>query len=270
MTGQQRRALIGALALFAVFEAIHVLLAWDNSRIIRSFVPSAWIGPAAWAIYSAIAAVLLTVFRRWRGAGLLRPGRRDSLALLAYPLLAGTPFLLFGANLPAADYLPLIVVGTSLIAFNEEAFFRGLMLDWLRPLGWRRAIVGSAVLFGSAHALNLVSGANIPFTVMQIAATTAGGVALAAIRIRSGSLWPVIVLHIVFDAIALATLTGPAVNSPYLLPILFLWFGLNLSLWWYGWRLLKGRSDEDLDRLYDGLPEPAAQHRTYTPAVRPS
>lgn len=270
MNTEQRRALIGAVALFVVFEAIHVLLAWDNSRIIRSFVPSAWIGPAAWGIYSAVAALLLTVFRRWQRAGLLRPGRRDSLALLAYPLLAGTPFLLFGANLARADYLPLIVIGTPLIAFNEETFFRGLMLDWLRPLGWRRTIVYSSVLFGSAHALNLIAGANIPFTVMQIAATTAGGVALAAIRIRSGSLWPVIALHVAFDAIALVALTGPATDSPFLVPILVLWFGLNLTLWWYGWRLLRGRSDDELDRLYEGLPEPGTQHQTYTPAVRPS
>ena len=149
--------------------------------------------------------------------------------------------------------VPILLVGTPLIAFNEEAFFRGLMLESLRPLGWRRAIIGSAVLFGAGHAVNLVAGANLPFTVMQIAATTAGGITLAAIRIRSGSLWPVIALHIGLDAMALVSLTAGGVDSPFLIPILMAWLALNLTLWTYGWRLLRGRSDADLDALYDGV-----------------
>ena len=106
-----------------------------------------------------------------------------------------------------------------------------MMLEGLRPLGWRRAIIGSAALFGSAHAVNIVAGANLPFTIMQIAATTAGGVTLAAIRIRSGSLWPVIGLHIGLDVMALVSLTAGGVDSPILLPVLFAWLGLNLTLW---------------------------------------
>jgi acetyl-CoA acetyltransferase len=101
-----------------------------------------------------------------------------------------------------------------LIALNEELFFRGFVLEGLRPQGWRWAIIGSAALFGASHTVNLVAGANLPFTFMQIAATTAGGVAFAAIRIRTGSLWPVIVLHVILDVMALTTLTGDAVDMP--------------------------------------------------------
>jgi hypothetical protein len=43
------------------------------------------------------------------------------------------------------------------------------------------------------------------------------------------------------------------VQSPLLLPVLFAWLGLNLLLWPYGWRLLAGRSDEELDALADGV-----------------
>jgi hypothetical protein len=87
--------------------------------------------------------------------------------------------------------------------------------------------------------VNIVAGAYPPFIAMQVAATTAGGVALAAIRIRTGSLWPALVIHLVIDLIAVSTLTGAATTSPILLPVLFLWLAANLAMWRYGWQLLR-------------------------------
>ena len=87
---------------------------------------------------------------------------------------------------------------------------------------------------------------------MQIAATTAGGVALAAIRIRTGSLWPCLVAHVAIDLIAIATLTGPATESPLLLPILFTWLATNLALWRFGWHLVSHASPVELDALAEG------------------
>lgn len=97
------------------------------------------------------------------------------------------------------------------MALNEGLFYRRVMLELLRPLGLRPAVIWSAV-----------------------------GVALAAIRIRTGSLWPVLAVHLVIDWIAVGTLTGPATSSPILLPVLFAWLGANLLLWRYGMGLLPG------------------------------
>jgi membrane protease YdiL (CAAX protease family) len=174
--------------------------------------------------------------------------------LLFLPLLATVPFVVVGFNLSSDLVVPLIVVGTALIALNEEVFFRGVLLEMLRPLGWRRAITSTAALFGAAHALNLLSGANVPFTILQVLATTAGGVTLAAIRIRTGSLWPLIVVHALLDAVALSTLTGAGVEHPMLMPAVFLWGALNMALWPLGWRLLRGRTGVELTALYDGAP----------------
>ena len=255
-TRPSRRPLIVALAVFGVFEALHVVLAWDNARILVTIVPGigGWLGPLTWGIYSVVAIVMAVALGAWSRTGITRRPARGWLRLAWAPVAAGLPFLAFGFNLGSEAVVPLLVVGVPLIALNEELMFRGLLLDILRPLGWRRAVTWSAVLFGMSHLANLVVSPNIPFAAMQVAATTAGGVALAAIRIRSGSLWPVLAIHVILDLMAVSTLTdSAAATSPILLPVLFTWLGANLLLWRYGWGLLAGRSAAELDALADGL-----------------
>ena len=236
-----RHPLRAALALYAAFMALHVLLAWDGGVVLRTLLPAigGWLGPVTWAVYAAFTLVVVALTGRWRAVGLLSAPRPGWLRLIAVPFAAGLPFLLFGWNLEAAAVVPLLVVGVPLIALNEELMFRGILLDLLGPLGVRRAVMWTAVLFGCSHLVNLVAGAYPPFTAMQVAATTAGGVAFAAIRIRTGSMWPLLALHAAIDVVAIATLTGPATSSPILLPVLFGWLAANLALWRYGWWVLR-------------------------------
>lgn len=245
------------LGCFAVFEAIHIAIAWNDAGLVRSVVPGlpdAWLGPVIWGFYTVLALGLVAALGWWDRIGLTRLGRRAAIAIFAYPTLTGAVFLLLGIHIERSQIVPIVLVGAPLIALNEEIFFRGIVLEGLRPQGWRNAIIGSALLFGFAHAVNIVAGAHAAFTVMQIAATTAGGVTLAALRIRSGSLWPVVALHVALDVMALTTLTAGGVDHPMLIPILMVWLALNLTLWAYGWRLIRGRSDDQLDALYDGAP----------------
>jgi membrane protease YdiL (CAAX protease family) len=238
---ERRRAALLAIGLYGGFMALHLLLAWDGGRVVKAVLPhvDVWLGPVGWAIYAVFAVGAAIAVKANTGVG-RRPTTgwiRLSLPLLA----AGSPFLLFGYNLDARSVVPLLVVGVPLISLNEELFFRGVLLDLLKPFAWRRAVLWSSVAFGASHVVNLVAGAYPPFIAMQVAATTAGGVALAAIRIRTGSLWPALFVHLVIDLIAVSTLTGAATTSPILLPVLFIWLGANLAMWPYGWRLL-GRS----------------------------
>jgi len=247
---------------------LHVLLAWDGGLVIRTFVPGVdgWIGPAGWAVYAAVALMAIPLVGL-RATGLARAPARGTWGLAVAPLAAGLPFLLFGINIAPGDVMPLLVVGVPLIAFNEELFYRGILLPLLRPMGWRRAVLWSSIAFGASHLVNLVSGAYPPFVVMQVAATTGGGVALAAIRIRSGSLWPVLGIHAALDVVAVATLTGPATQSPILVPVLMGWLLANVALWRYGWRLLARLDDDALDRLAAGVgPAVAASFRPVTGA----
>lgn len=240
-----RRAVLVAGGWYAAFLGLHVLLAWDNGSIVSASIPGigGWLGPFNWAVY-AVFAVLAAGVTGWRATGIARLPAAGWLRICAPPVLAGLPFLLFGWNLDASSVVPLLLVGLPLVALNEELFFRGVLLHVLVPLGVRRSMLWSALAFGFAHLPNVLSGAYPPFVAMQIAATTAGGITLAAIRLRSGSLWPVLLVHLAIDAMAVPTLTGSATSSPLLLPVLFAWLGANLLLWGYGWRLVRKVEDE--------------------------
>ena len=74
----------------------------------------------------------------------------------------------------------------------EEILFRGYILDAIRELhGDVVAVLGSSVLFGLLHIEPYVVGM-----------ATLGGIVYGIVRIRSGSLWPCIVSHMVWNFLA--------------------------------------------------------------------
>ncbi|MFN8630917.1 MAG: CPBP family intramembrane glutamic endopeptidase [Chloroflexota bacterium] len=238
--------LVAALAgsVYLAFMAVHVGVAADGGALLLRRWPDLgpWLGTAGWAVYTA-AALLAVPLVGVRATG-IRTRPAPGWARMAIPIVAASlPFALLGWNLDGASFIPLLVVGVPLVALNEELFYRGVLLPLLLPLGLRTAVLWSALAFGAGHLVNVVSGAYPPFVAMQVAATTAGGVALAALRIRTGSVWPALIAHVLIDWVAVSTLTGSATSSAFLLPVLFAWLGANLLLWRYGWRLLADRAD---------------------------
>lgn len=73
----------------------------------------------------------------------------------------------------------------------EEVLFRKLFLDRLLVIGETGAIIVSAVLFGLPHAFSQ----GIP----QMLGTFLIGLVWAYVRVRTGKLWPGIILHIMFN-----------------------------------------------------------------------
>lgn len=88
---------------------------------------------------------------------------------------------------PAEFALTLLVAGLA-VPFGEELFFRGVLYTWLRRWGPAVAMVGSASIFGLNHGLNVV----LPATVVL-------GLLLAFAYERSGSIWPAVVGHVLYN-----------------------------------------------------------------------
>ncbi|MFT3973592.1 MAG: CPBP family intramembrane metalloprotease [Amaricoccus sp.] len=200
------------------------------------------------ALAAAFALAAAWAFR-WPDAGLGAP-RWRALRLLWLPaiyvlLMLGIARL---GTLPAPAVLGFLAVNTLLVGLSEETMFRCILLSGLRGrIGLRPAVAISTVAFGVVHVLNVFLTGDLVLAVAQSLAAMASGVLLAAIRLRSGSLWPAVGYHAVWDfATFLAFLAhAPGMEAagdggadmPLWAPVLPILFILPLGL--YGVFLLR-------------------------------
>ncbi|MHA2225679.1 MAG: CPBP family intramembrane glutamic endopeptidase [Candidatus Hodarchaeales archaeon] len=78
----------------------------------------------------------------------------------------------------------------------EEVVFRGIIATmFARKYSQKSAILGSSALFGVAHAVNVLSGADLIVTVAQVGYTFFIGILLAYVFFETDSLIPVVILH---------------------------------------------------------------------------
>ncbi len=88
---------------------------------------------------------------------------------------------------------------TVAVAVNEEVWFRGVVLAILRGRDARTAIIGSAALFGILHLANLASGQDLGASLLQLVFAVLFGFVAAELVVLTGSLWPSIAWHAMWD-----------------------------------------------------------------------
>ncbi len=165
-------------------------------------LPNVILGIGANLVLAMIAIVVLAARRQWRAIGFRTPSQITNLRwfwLPCVPIIM--PLALYGIAPAWQQFGPLIVLAV-LTGFVEEVYFRGFMLRALAARGaWRAALV-SAGLFGLTHALNALSGSDPTYVLLQIGYACAIGFCYAALVLRTGLLWPLIVTHILTDVAA--------------------------------------------------------------------
>lgn len=148
-----------------------------------------------WILAAVLAVVLARSLGRWDEAGFTGPSRWRDLHLLLPPLLVGVLALSGGLRLGSAPVLAATLFGVLVAAFAEEALYRGVAWRVLAPGGLVRAAVAAALLSGVLRfGATLLSGP-WPEATQAAVLATCGGITYAAIRHRTASLWPAIVLH---------------------------------------------------------------------------
>ncbi|MGZ6388884.1 MAG: CPBP family intramembrane glutamic endopeptidase, partial [Ktedonobacterales bacterium] len=142
----------------------------------------------------------------WRRIGFVFPVPKETARALwlSAPAFLGVlwwfvvaPLVGYGTiRLPASAATLALYVGVCLlVGFVEEVYFRGLMLQALKPRGlWLAAIVTS-ILFGATHALNVLGAASPLYTALQVGYAFALGLLFAALVLVTRLIWPVILAH---------------------------------------------------------------------------
>ena len=83
----------------------------------------------------------------------------------------------------------------SFVGFLEEMIFRGYLFRAMYKNNVKAAIIVSGITFGMGHIVNLLNGAKLLPTLMQIVYATAIGFLFTIIFVKSGSIIPCIISH---------------------------------------------------------------------------
>lgn len=160
--------------------------------------------------------VVVVALRWWREVGLAQGPQRGTLKVI-WPWLLFLPLFSVSAlnrGLPPASVTLFIFANTLLVGWSEELMFRGIWMRGLfRSFGIWVAILGSSLIFGGIHVLNVFLTGDLRGAMIQAAAAFLSGVFLAAVRLRSGSLWTGIVLHGLWDAGTFLVAAGGTVTA---------------------------------------------------------
>jgi membrane protease YdiL (CAAX protease family) len=212
----QNHRIVSALLLMFLWMAITVLgSTWNAAGVQRSQIEAISAG-LVWQVLTAALFVLLVArWLQWRDLGFVKTDGWAALRLVWLPslyiLLFGLGALLLGP--PPLGFVLIVLINCLFVGFSKELMFRGVVFSAFarrRPI-WP-AILASSFLFGAIHSLNAFGTGHLFIALMQSVAAGLSGLFLLALRLRTGSLWPPIIFHWIWN-FALLVAGGAAMKQ---------------------------------------------------------
>lgn len=117
------------------------------------------------------------------------------------------------------------------IGFLEELIFRGFLFKMMAKTNVKSAIIVSALTFGVGHVVNLINGAELIPTLLQICYATATGYLFVIIFHKSKSLVPCIITHCLVNSLSIFAVENTVTMyiAPVFLTLIPLAYGLYIS-----------------------------------------
>lgn len=203
------------------------------------------------AFFFLVAVILVT---GWRDLRFEVPKPMSSLRIMWLPALYILMFLGLAAviGLPPLHLMLMILLSTVFVGLSEETMFRGILFQALRTrVKLWPAMIWTSVLFGSVHILNALTTGELLNAMLQAFTATLSGFAFMAILVRTGSIWPAIIYHALWDfgtfSISASNQLGVEVPGgdvgdwAFLLPVV-----LVLPHFFYGVYLLRNVRNDDV------------------------
>ena len=135
------------------------------------------------------------------------------------------------------------IVSMCCVGFLEEVIFRGLLLKAMARSNLTAAVLVSSLTFGIGHIVNLLTGAPVLDTLLQIVYATAIGFCYAAIFLAGGSLVPCILSHALVNSMSIFALPADAQTQMCIAAAQTV-LGVSYGLW----LLYRNRKKEDTHR----------------------
>ena len=132
-------------------------------------------------------------------------GKVKQNGMLGYvPLAVATTVPLWaGVQMPASLWQSVLgVISMCFVGFLEEVIFRGLLFKAMSKTNLKAAVIVSSLTFGMGHAVNLLLGAPVLDTLLQLVYASAAGFCFTAIFCAGGSILPCILSHALLNSLS--------------------------------------------------------------------
>lgn len=201
----KRRLRRSIVLLFVVFLVVRILTTLPSFLYLTDAGVSE---PMAKALSQAPTVLFLLGITWWFGwaekIGLIPfdLGSRESLWAFLPVVVPIIAIPLLGLNIVGAGAVVWLLADAVFVSVWEEVYFRGILLEqvWEKLASPRMAVIAAAGLFSAIHLTNISAlGADPTFVAVQLAFTFLGGIGLGAVRLRTGTLWPVMLAHFLVD-----------------------------------------------------------------------
>jgi hypothetical protein len=206
---------LAAAALCAGLQFALTILILDAGKAFAP--PAAWgqVKLAAFASTVILPLLLVQALGLWRAIGVGRERLRPPPFFYAC-LVPALMFAALGVRPEARPDVGGEVLMQLVNAFGEELLFRGVIFALLLRLPVWQAIVANGLLFGAMHLIHGVMDGDWARAAVWALMSACAGMMFTAARYRTGSLWLLVLLHMVLNLASIYSnvefVAGPEVN----------------------------------------------------------
>lgn len=189
-----------------------------NSYCIQNFGIEDYRSAIINTVFSVFLIVLMILLKRVSYYGLTRVHNLKSYLYFLPLLFIVSVNLWNGINIQNTKSEIVFHILTMInVGFIEEIIFRGFLFKMMAKDNVKSAIIVSSVTFGIGHVVNLLNGADLVPTLMQICYAMAIGYLFVIIFFKSKSLIPCIVVHALVNSLSIFNIENKV--SLYIAPI---------------------------------------------------
>lgn len=201
-----------------------------NSYCMQNFGYTSSIGFIANTIFSLVLLILIIISKKSKYYGLTKVENVKKFLYFIPLIIIGSVPLWNGIDINNSKGEIVFHILTMInVGFLEEIIFRGILYKSIEKDNRKLAIIISSVTFGIGHIVNLLNGANLIPTLIQICYATALGFLFVTIFNKSKSLIPCIITHIAINSLSIIgkDSTGMLI---YIIPIILIIFSSSYTI----------------------------------------
>ncbi len=216
--------------LFCIFLIIVYIVV--NSVCVQNFGNASFVSFIANTLLSACLIVILLVLKRTAYYGLKRVENARQYLYFIPLFIIVTVNLWNGFNINHSSNEILFHILTMMnIGFIEEIIFRGFLFKMMAKNNVKSAMIVSAITFGVGHIVNLINGADLIPTLIQICYATSIGYLFVLMFHKSKSLVPCIITHSLVNALSIFHIenTMSRTIAPIFLTLIPLAYGFYIN-----------------------------------------